>query len=239
VRPVLAVYRKELRAYFVSPIPYVLLVLFAVFVTWWTFERRWFLIYRQANLDALFDGLPLAFAVVVPAIAMRLWSEEARGGTLETLMTFPARTRHLVIGKFLAAWTVIAACLLVTGGVVLTASMLGDLDVGPAVGGYVGAMLLGGAFLAIGQWLSGLTRNQIVAFLLALVACLFLSVFLEGVADAVAGPAGELAGSLSIATRFRAIGRGVVDLRDVAYFVSCIGFFLYLNAESVENRRYR
>jgi gliding motility-associated transport system permease protein len=239
VRPVWAVFRKEMRAYFVSPIPYVLLILFSVGITWAVFEAGWFFVMRQANLDSLFSALPVAFALAVPAISMRLWSEETRGGTVETLMTFPAKSRHLVLGKFLAAWTVIAACLASTVGVVVTVAWLGDLDTGPAIGGFLGAMLLGGAYLALGQWLSGLTRNQIVAFLLALVACFVFGWILERAGDTTSGAIGDAASSLSVAARFRAIGRGVLDVRDLAYFASFIAFFLYLNAESIENRRYR
>ena len=239
MRPVWAVFKKEMRAYFVSPIPYVLLILFSLWITYTVFEQGWFFVLRQATLDALFAALPFAFTFAVPAIAMRLWSEETRGGTIETLMTFPAKSRHLVLGKFLAAWVVIAACLASTAGVVVTVAWLGDLDTGPAVGGFLGAMLLGGAFLALGQWLSGLTRNQIVAFLLAVVACLVFGVVLERVGDASSGSLADVASSLSISSRFRAIGRGVLDLRDLAYFASFIAFFLYLNAESIENRRYR
>jgi ABC-2 type transport system permease protein len=239
MRPVTAVYRKEIRSYLVSPIPYVLLVIFSLFVTWYVFDHRLFFLFRQANLESLFESLPYAFTLVVPAIAMRLWSEETRGGTIETLMTFPARSRHLVLGKFLAAWTVIAACLASTAAVGVTVGSLGDLDGGPLWGGYLGAMLLGGAFLALGQWLSGLTRNQIVALLLGLVVCAAMSVGLEYVSETTSGAVADVAADLSISARFRSIGRGVVDLRDVAYFLSFIGFFLYLNSESLENRRHR
>jgi ABC-2 type transport system permease protein len=238
-RPVWAVYRKELRGYFVSPIPYVVLVLFSVGVTWWVFDNQNFFLFGQASLESMFASLPIAFAIFVPAIAMRLWSEEVRGGTLETLMTYPARSRHLVLGKFLAAWTVIAACLVVTAGIAITVAFLGDLDSGPAVGGYLGAMLLGGAFLAIGQWLSGLTRNQIVAFLVTLVLCFVLSWLLEFASQRSSGALADLAASTSLSARFRSIARGVLDLRDLAYFASVIGFFLYLNTESIENRRWR
>jgi ABC-2 type transport system permease protein len=238
-RPVRAIFRKELRGYFVSPIPYVVLVLFSLFVTWSVFVEKHFFLFGQASLESLFTSLPLAFAIFVPAIAMRLWSEEVRGGTIETLMTFPARSRHLALGKFLAAWTVVAACLLSTLGVAVTVAWLGDLDGGPALGGYLGAMLLGGSFLAIGQWLSGLTRNQIVAFLLALLFCLALTEGLEYLARNTTGPVGNFAAATSMTTRFASIGRGVLDVRDLAYFASIIGFFLYLNTESIENRRWR
>jgi ABC-2 type transport system permease protein len=151
-------------------------------------------------------------------------------------MTMPVRPRHLVLGKFLAAWTILAAGLVGTIGIPITVANLGDLDMGPVWGVYVGALLMGAAFLALGQWLSGITRNQIVAFLLALVACFFL-VHLSAMGDQM--KLGAWAQQLSIATHFESIQRGVVDLRDAAYFVSVIGFFLYLNVESVDNRRYR
>jgi ABC-2 type transport system permease protein len=239
VRAIGAIYRKEVRAYFLGPIPYILFVVFSLFVTWSVFDRRMFFVFRQASLETLFEALPWAFVFVVPAIAMRLWSEETRGGTIETLMTFPAKSVQLALGKFLAAWTMVAVCLVATAGVVVTVSWLGDLDSGPAIGGFVGAMLLGGSFLALGQWLSGLTRNQIVAFIVTLAACFALSVLLEFLGGELSGPVGDLASGLSVSARFRAIGRGVLDLRDLAYFASFIGFFLYLNVESIENRRYR
>jgi ABC-2 type transport system permease protein len=170
---------------------------------------------------------------------MRLWAEEVRGGTLETLMTFPAKARHLVLGKWLAALTVLAGCLAATLGVPITAAWLGDVDSGAVIGGYLGALLMGGAFLAMGLWISAFTRNQIVAFVLGLLACGVL-VFLEDVLNVTAGGAvNDVLAAISATSHFRAIGRGVADLRDLFYFASFIGFFLYLNAESVHNRRYR
>src|SRR5688572_13690253 len=163
MRETYAVLRKELRSLFVSPIPYLVVLVFSAFVAWWVFWQRAFFLYRQANLDSLFTILPMMLVFVVPAIAMRGWSEEIRGETLEPLMTSPVRVRHLVFGKFLAGMVVLAMCLAGTLGVAVTAASLGDLDGGAVAGGYVGALFLGGAYLALGLWLSSKTRNQVIA----------------------------------------------------------------------------
>jgi ABC-2 type transport system permease protein len=228
-----------MRAYLVSPIPYLLAAVFAVFTAWFVFDQRYFLVLGQAKLESLFDAFGKGMMVLCPALAMRLWAEEVRAGTVETLMTLPARPIHLVLGKWLAATTVLAGCLLATLGVPITAAILGDVDVGPIVGGYLGGVLMGGAFLALGLWLSTLTRNQIVAFVLGLAACGFLVFLEEVVAKLGAGPAFEVMNAVATTTHFRAIGRGVLDFRDVLYFASFIGFFLYLNVESVHDRRWR
>jgi ABC-2 type transport system permease protein len=239
VRETLAVCRKELRAYLVSPIPYVLVAIFAGFTAWWVFEASQFLLMRQANLQSLFQFLPWALMVLVPALAMRGWSEEIRGGTLETLMTFPARARHLVLGKFLAGLVLIAACLLSTIGIAITAASLGNLDWGPVFGGYLGMLAVGAAFLALGFWLSSLTRNQIVAFILGLVVCFAFTALEGAVGRSERDGLVPLFEQLAITTHSRSIARGVVDFRDVFYFVAFIGFFLYLNVETIENRRHK
>ena len=192
----------------------------------------------QASLEPLFGILPIAFAIFVPAIAMRTWAEEIRGGTIESLMTMPVRTRHLVAGKFLAAWTVVGFCLLSTAGVPITAATLGDLDVGPAIAGYLGALLMAGGFLAIGMWLSSLTSNQIVAFLLGFVVCLLLALLDFLGATSGGSAVSDLLEQVSVTSRFRSVARGVLDLRDLLYFASLVAIFLYLNVETIENRRY-
>lgn len=238
-RAVRAVYAKEMRSYAVGPIPYVLVALVALVVTWWVFVQQSFLLMRQADLEGMFMLFPILFAIIVPAMAMRAWSEEIRGETVETLMTFPVRVRDIVIGKWLAGLTVILFALVATAGVPITAATLGNLDMGPVVGGYLGALLMGGAYLAVGLWLSSMTRNQIVAFLVGFVVCFGFSI-LDWIASyAGAGAVGDVLSSLSTTTRFRSLGRGVVDLRDAAYFASFVAFFLYLNVESIENRRCR
>jgi ABC-2 type transport system permease protein len=238
VRETLAVFRKEMRAYLVSPIPYLLAAFFAALLAYFVFELAGFFLLKQATLDSLFRFMPIAMLVVVPAIAMRLWSEELRSGTFETLMTYPARARHLVLGKWLAAWVVIGGCLVATFGIPITAMTLGDLDVGPALGGYLGSWLMGGAFLALGLWLSARTSNQIVAFIFGVAAC-FALVQIDNLAAKVEGGLGSAMAAIGVAPHFEAIGRGVVDVRDLLYFVSLIAFFLYLNVETIENRRSR
>jgi ABC-2 type transport system permease protein len=238
VRETLTVYRKEMRAYLTGPIPYIVVALFSLATTWWVFSPQDFLLMGQASLEPLFGILPIAFAIFVPAIAMRTWAEEIRGGTIESLMTMPVRTRHVVAGKYLAAWTVVGFCLLSTVGVPITAATLGDLDVGPAVAGYLGALLMAGGFLAIGMWLSSLTSNQIVAFLLGFVVCLVLALLDHLGATSGGSAVSDLLAQVSVTGRFRAIARGVLDLRDLLYFASLVAFFLYLNVETIENRRY-
>lgn len=234
----LSVYRKEMRSYLTSPIPYVLIVIFTVFMAWWFFFLGDFFLYRQARMENFFGVLPWVFIFLVPAISMRLWSEEARAGTMETLLTLPVTSTQVVVGKFLAAWTLLLFCLVATLAIPITVSNLGALDWGPVVGGYLGALLLGGALLAMGVWVSALTAHQIVAFLVAGVLS-FVLVILGLVASRVGGFLGGAFEQLSVASRYDSLGRGVVDLRDLLYFVSFMGFFLYLNAVTVENGRYR
>lgn len=237
MRETLAVFRREVRSLFVGPIPYLVIALFGGLACWYVIQKQLFFVLRQANLDPLFNFLPLLCAIFVPAIAMRMWSEEIRGETLEPLLTSPLRTWHAVVGKFLAGLLVVALCLLATFSLVVTTAALGNLDAGAVTGGYLGAVLMGGAYLAVGLWLSSKTRNQVVAFLLGLVLC-FCWTMIDGLgASAPSGSLGALLSDLSISGRYRSIAQGVLDLRDVAFFVSVTAFFLYLNVESIENRR--
>lgn len=239
MRGLRTVFGKEMRAYFVSPIPYVAMALFSALMAWFFFFERRFWLQNSASLDgAFFLGLERVLVVLVPLVGMRLWSEERRGGTFETLMTGPVSTSVLVVGKFLAAWAVLALCLASTLGLVLTVSQLGDLDGGPVLGGYLGALLLCGALLAVATWVSSFTSHQMVAFI---VAFLFGAIFvlMQEMADEASGGLRSVLDQASMTSHFRAMGRGVIDLRDVLYFASAIVFFLYLNVRSVENRRYR
>jgi ABC-2 type transport system permease protein len=235
--PVYTLARKETRAYLVSPIPYVLIVLFTGFASGAFFYLQKFFARGEASMDGFFGILPALLVPLVSGITMRLWSEELRGGTIETLLTMPVRSRSLVLGKFLAAWAMIVVCFVATAPIVITVATLGNLDPGPVWTGYLGATLLGAALLAMGMWISALTRHQIVAFLLTLAAGGVL--WLMGVFASDLPTLGPLFEDLSITTRYRALGRGVIDFRDVFYFVSFTVLFLYLNTEAIENRRYR
>jgi ABC-2 type transport system permease protein len=242
---VASVYRKEMRAYLVSPIPYILVALFALALGYFFFEgiedlrllSFWLL--SAASMENLFRCIPLGFAVLVPAVTMRLWSEEYRAGTVESLRTLPVTAGSLVLGKFLSAWTLLAACLVVTLPITITVANLGDLDMGPVWGGYLGALFLGAALLALGLWLSSVTRHQIVAFLLTLGAGVLLCLVFSVIAAKTPGWLGDALEAVALDSRYASLGRGVLELRDLVYFASLTAFFLYLNAEVVANRRYR
>ena len=177
--------------------------------------------------------------LLVPALTMRLWAEEAKSGTLELLLTLPAKDVELVSGKFLASWILLAVALAVTLPLAITVSTLGNLDWGPVMGGYVGALLLGAAYLAVGQFVSAVTENQILAFILALVLCmtlyglgteLFTGLFSDSTAAVLRG--------LGTGSRFASISRGVIDLRDLLYYASLTVFFLGLSVAALRAKRW-
>src|SRR3990172_6679202 len=174
------VFKKEFRLYFNSPIAYILLTIFLVFCAWWFFYFKPFFVIGQADLRALFVILPFVFLFLVPAVAMRLWAEEKKLGTIELLLTLPLRDGEIVAGKYLAAFAFLGIAVALTFPIPLTVAWLGDPDPGPMVGSYVGSMLLAGAYLAIGSFASSITRDQIVAFILGLSVCTAL--YLAGIA---------------------------------------------------------
>ncbi len=239
MRDAWTIYKKEIKAYVVSPIPYVFLIIFTFFMSYmffWHGEGQFF-VRGVATLEmGFFDWIPLVLVFLVPAISMRLWSEEVRTGTLEQLMTMPVRTYAIVLGKFFSAWTLLFVALLLTLPVAITVSTLGDLDWGPVWGGYLGALLYGGALLAVGVWISALTGHQIVAFLITLVVgvALMLIRFVGGTSkDGFTAVFDQI----SLVTHYDSMGRGVIDIRDLVYFVSVTCLFLYLNVQAIENRR--
>lgn len=239
MRSLFTVYRRELRAYLVSPIPYVIAVLFTGYLAWQLFygEDGTFFVNNQASLEWGFfnDVMPSVLVLLAAAIGMRLWSEEVRGGTLEHLMTLPVSGAALVVGKFLAAATILLGCLILTLPAPFSVASLGDLDWGPVMTGYLGAFLLGCSVLAMGSWISSLTRHQIVAFLLTLAAG-FLLVFVQLLAG---GNSDTVFDAISLGGHYDLMRRGVIDFRDLLYFGSLILFFVYLNVRTVENRRVR
>ena len=164
-----AVAGRELRAYFNSPIAYVFLLVFVGAALFTFFNANAFFSRGRADLRGLFDAVPFLMVLLVPALTMRLWAEERKQGTLEVLLTLPARDHELVAGKFLASWALLGVGLVLTAALPLTVSTIGDLDWGPVLGGYLAALLLWGAYLAVGQFVSATTENQILAFILALV----------------------------------------------------------------------
>ena len=220
-----AVFRREFRGYFSSPLGYIFIVIFLVSSGWLTLSRDFgrFLELRQASLDSFFIYVPWLFVVLVPAVAMRLWAEERKSGTVELLFTLPITLEASYLGKFLAGWCFLAFSLLLTTPLVFQVARLGDPDWGTIFTGYLGCLLLAAAFLAIGMLFSALTKNQVVAFILGTAATvLFLLVGLPQSLEAVGGLFGgyveQLMASLSIIDHFETLTRGLVELSTLVFF---------------------
>ena len=228
--------KREFKAYFISPIAYVYLVTFLVLVHW-LFLRSFFLI-GQANLRGFFDLMPWVYLIFVPAVAMGKWAEEKKMGTIELLFTMPIAQRDIVVGKFLAGLSLLATALLLTFPLPITVLLLGHTDLGPLLGGYLGLLFLGGAYLAAGLWVSALTENQIIAFILGVVVCFILFIIGEPIVTTGLSPLLiSFLQYLGLGSHFESIGRGVIDSRDLIYYLSVIFFFLFLNLKSLEARR--
>ena len=241
MRNTFVIAKRELGSYFSSPVAYVFLVVFLLLTGFFTFTAGQFFERGEASLGAFFGWHPWLYLVLVPAAGMRLWAEERRGGTLELLMTMPITPWQAILGKFLASWIFIAIALGLTFPVVVTANVLGNPDNGMIFAGYLGSLLLAGAYLAVTCMTSAMTRNQVVAFILSVVACLFL--ILAGfspVTDLMvrwASPAFiDTVAAFSVVTHFDGFQKGVIDSRDLAYFVSVIGFSLFATSLALRNR---
>jgi gliding motility-associated transport system permease protein len=233
--------KRELASYFASPVAYVFLVIFLLLTGFLTFTAGAFFERGEASLASFFAWHPWVYLVLVPAVGMRLWSEERRAGTLELLLTLPVTAGQAILGKFLASWLFLAIALALTFPVVITVNVLGEPDNGALVAGYVGSLMLAGAYLAITCLTSALTRNQVIAFILAVVACLFL--ILAGfspVTDLLvrwASPAVvDTVAAFSVVTHFDGFQKGVIDSKDVLFFLSVIGYALFATGVVLRNR---
>lgn len=237
-----AVFRRELASYFATPLAYVFVVIFLVLAGAFTFYLGSFYERGQADLASFFNFHPWLYLFLVPAVAMRLWAEERRSGSIELLLTLPVRPGAAVVAKFLAAWAFVGIALALTFPIWITVNWLGDPDNGAIVAGYLGSLLMAGAFLAIGSCLSAATRSQVIAFILTVVVCfllllagfpLVLDVFRAwapaALVDAIA--------SLSFLTHFESLSKGVVDLRDLLYFAMTIGAWLYATTLVLEMKK--
>ncbi|HEY6863397.1 MAG TPA: ABC transporter permease [Burkholderiales bacterium] len=234
--------RRELGAYFQSPVAYVFLVIFLLLAGVFTFTFGGFFERGEASLSALFNWMPWLFLFLVPAVGMRLWSEERRLGTMELLLTMPVASWQAILGKFVASWLFLAIALALTFPMIITVNWLGDPDNGVIASGYVGALLLAGAYLAISSMTSAMTRNQVIAFIVAVVLCLLLIlVGFSPVTDMLSRWASprvvESVARFSVLTHYDGFQRGVIESRDLAYFLSVIAFSLFATGVVIRSHR--
>ena len=239
----LAVFKRELKSYFTTPLAYVFLVIFLFFSGYLTFKQGFYEM-EQADMNAFFSNLPLLFIFMVPATAMRLWAEERKIGSIELLFTLPITITQAVLGKFFAAWLFLAIALALTFPMVFTVAYLGEPDVGLIITGYMGSLLMAGGFLAIGCFFSTLSKNQVISLVLSVVACAVLvfagmpttlnyfSTFL---------PAGLVTAieSMSFQVHFDSIQRGVLKFGDLSYFVLLIAGWLAACTIMLDERKAR
>lgn len=241
MRTILIVAERELMAYFATPVATVFIVIFLVLQGTLTFNLGNFFDRGQADLNPFFNFLPWVFLLLVPAITMRLWAEERRLGTIELLLTLPMTQGQAVLGKFLAAWLFCAIALSLTFPIVMTVRFLGEPDMGVIASGYLGALLVAGAFLAIGSAMSAATRNQVIAFVLGVAVCFVFAAasyplvtdFLNRNTPVMA----EVTRSFALIDRYQAFTRGIVSLRDLVFFTTFIGFWLFLTTVLVDQRK--
>jgi ABC-2 type transport system permease protein len=234
--------KRELGAYFQSPVAYVFLVIFLLLAGVFTFTFGGFFERGEASLAAFFNWMPWLFLFLVPAVGMRLWSEERRLGTIELLLTMPVASWQAILGKFLASWLFLAIALALTFPMIVTVNWLGDPDNGVIASGYIGALLLAGAYLALSSMTSAMTRNQVIAFIVAVVLCLMLIlVGFSPVTDMLARWASprvvESVARFSVLTHYDGFQRGVIDTRDLAYFLSVIAFSLFATGVVIRGHR--
>ena len=234
--------RRELAAYFESPVAYVFLVIFLLLAGFFTFTFGGFFERGEASLAAFFNWLPWLFLFLVPAAGMRLWSEERRLGTIELLLTMPVADWQAIVGKFLASWLFLIVALALTFPMIVTVNWLGDPDNGVILSGYVGAALLGGAYLAVSCMTSAFTRNQVIAFILAVMICLLLIlVGFSPLTDLLARWASpwfvESVARLSVLTHYDGFQKGVLDSRGLLYFLSIMAYALFVTGVVIRNHR--
>lgn len=237
-----AIAKRELSGYFASPVAYVFIVIFLLLAGFFTFMVGQFFRRGEASLDAFFVWHPWLYLFLVPAVGMRLWSEERRMGTIELLLTMPVTSWQAIVGKFVASWLFLALALALTFPLWITVNYLGDADNGVILGGYVGSLLLAGGYLAVSCMTSALTRNQVISFILSVVVCLFL--ILAGwppVTDLLIqwAPAWLVEGvaSFSVMPHFEGFQRGVLDSRDVIFFLSLMALALFTTGVIIRSHR--
>ncbi len=228
------IFRREFKVYFISPIAYVVIAVFLILTGWLFFST--FFLYNQAQMRDFFSLLPIIFSFMIPAVTMRLFSEEFNTGSYEIIATLPLKFTDIIAGKFLAAVAFVSVALVPTLSYAIFISFLGDLDWGPVIGGYIGAVLLGGAFSAVGIFASAITKNQIIAFILGMIICVALTLIdklLFFLPESMLG----FFQYIGADHHFQNVARGILDSRDLLYFVSLIFIALFGAHLAVEEKK--
>jgi ABC-2 type transport system permease protein len=226
MKNILHIFKKEFRSYFITPIAYIVISIFLLITGWFFFST--FFLYNQASLRNFFSLLPIIFSFVIPAVTMRLFSEEMNVGSYEILTTLPVNFVEIIMGKFLAALIFVCVMLLPTFFYAITVTTMGELDWGPVLGGYLGALLLGGVFSAVGLFASSLTRNQIIAFIIGMGICLTLTLIDKMLFFLPKSMLGFLE-YMGADFHFENISKGIIDSRDILYFITISFVALYGN----------
>ncbi|MFW6223453.1 MAG: ABC transporter permease subunit [Spirochaetota bacterium] len=240
MKSILTVARKELSAYFNSPIAYIVVVFFLAFTSSWFFYIQQFLARDVASMRGYFGILPVVFVILMPAITMRSWAEESKLGTAEVLLTLPFTEAQIVVGKFLGALSLLALMLVLTLPVPLTIRPLGDFATGQIIGQYIGSLLLGAAAISVGLFVSSLSQNQITSFILGVFVLLALTLVNQvNVVMNLPRRLGDLLNQLSLNYHFRSFEKGILDSRDLAYYLLLAFLFLYLNTKVLVLRKWR
>ncbi len=242
MRNIRYIFMRELSGYFATPVAYVFLVIFLGLAGAFTFYMGNFFDRGQADLQSFFLFHPWLYLILIPAISMRLWAEERKSGTIELFLTLPISIGEAVLGKFLAAWAFTGIALLLTFPLWITVNMLGEPDNGVIVASYIGSFLMAGGFLAVGSCISASTKNQVIAFVVSAAICFLFTVsgsplvlnFFAGWAPTTIV---DVVASFSFVQHFNAISRGVIDLRDIVFFGTLIGAFLFANAAIVDLKK--
>jgi len=232
-----AIFKKEFRSYFNSPIAYIFITFFLALSAWFFF--RGFFIISQANMRGFFSFMPWLFLFFIPAVTMKLWAEERKLGTVEILMTLPIKDYEVILGKYLASFALLGVTILLSLSLPIAVASLGDPDGGPIFAGYIGLLLMGAAYLSIGLFASTLTENQIIGFIVGIGLCFVLLIIGEDIMLFNIGSPwlAALFSYLGLGTHFSSILRGVIDSRDLIYYFSVIGFFLYLSVLRVQMQK--
>ena len=242
MRQFLSITKRELISYFATPVAYVFITIFLILSGLFTFYLGNFFEIGQASLGSFFEWHPWLYLFLIPAITMRLWSEEKKSGTIELLTTLPVSTLNIILGKFMAAWLFTLLALILTFPMWITVNYLGNPDNGVIMASYIGSLLMSGGYLSIGIFISSLTKNQVIAFIVSVTVCFLFTVSgLPIVLDFFSNWAGEaitdVIASFSFLANYSDISRGIIDFRTLVYFLSLIVLFLYLNVITLDNSR--